>query len=296
MYKDNGDCEDQREESAELSGGESSADLSAQSHDRSIGEFVHDTAEITKQARAIDQMTKDVDNIAPNISIFDNKEFSTTDECAQYMAEKFGFFVPDLECLVDLEGLLVYLGEKVKLGGYCLFCPQAFASGETCQKHMITESHCKLRYESGVDKEEYEEFYEHERDADSGAVEDNAGVASTNKLIPESENIQEDLAYREQSTSRPVLDQLRAELLRLGSKFGDRKFSAEDLVHMEDAEVIAMLVKYQQDIRRSQMTEQRLQQRAEEKNKRLEFKDRKEKARTSKMVAEKISSYHGMLM
>ena len=82
MYKDNGDFEDQRQESAELCGGESSADLSAQTHDRSTGEFVHDTAEITKKARAIDQMAKDVDNVAPNISIFDNKEFSTTDECA----------------------------------------------------------------------------------------------------------------------------------------------------------------------------------------------------------------------
>lgn len=44
------------------------------------------------------------------------------------------------------------------------------------------------------------------------------------------------------------------------------------------------------------MTEQRLQQLVENKNQRLEFKDRKMKARTSKIVTEKISGYQGVLM
>ena len=273
--------------------------------EKSTDEFVNDTAQAAKErTRAVDQTAKAaiigaekaVNNIVANTSIFDNEEFSTTDECVQYMAEKFGFFIPDLECLVDLEGLLVYLGEKVKIKGRCLYCQQTFFPGESCRNHMICESHCKLRYENSVDKEEYEEFYDHEHNTECSAVEDNGDGSSTNKLAPNSEHIYEDLGVRAQYTRRPVLDQMRAELLRLGSKFGDLKFSAEDLVHVEDAEVIAMLVKYQQDIRRNLMTEQHLQHRMEEKHKRLEFKDRKGKARTSKMVAEKISSYHGMLM
>ena len=57
-----------------------------------------------------------------NISIFDDKEFDTVEECVKYMSLTYGFFIPDTEYLVDLNGLLVYLNEKVKLGGYCLYC------------------------------------------------------------------------------------------------------------------------------------------------------------------------------
>mmetsp|Transcript_22667 Transcript_22667/g.50835 ORF Transcript_22667/g.50835 Transcript_22667/m.50835 type:complete len:268 (-) Transcript_22667:532-1335(-) len=98
--------------------------------------------------------------VAPNISIFDDKAFASTDECVQYMAVQFGFFVPDVEYLTDLEGLLTYLGEKVKLGGYCLYCQRQFAAGRACQNHMRGKSHCKLRYCEGLDLEEYEDFYD----------------------------------------------------------------------------------------------------------------------------------------
>ena len=99
--------------------------------------------------------------LGPNISIFDNKEFDTVDDCVTYMAETFGFFVPDVEYLVDLEGLLGYLGEKVKLGGLCLCCQKQCKPGRPCQNHMKDSSHCKIAFEEGIDLDEYEDFYDY---------------------------------------------------------------------------------------------------------------------------------------
>jgi pre-60S factor REI1 len=99
--------------------------------------------------------------LGANISIFDNKEFDTVEECVAYMAVTFGFFIPDIEYLTDLEGLLGYLGEKVKLGGLCLCCQRQCKPGRPCQNHMKDSSHCKIAFEEGVDLDEYEDFYDY---------------------------------------------------------------------------------------------------------------------------------------
>ncbi|OQR91227.1 hypothetical protein THRCLA_22482 [Thraustotheca clavata] len=80
-----------------------------------------------------------------------------------HMQKIHGFFVPDLEYLTDLEGLIKYLIEKVKLGHYCLYCNtkgKVFRTYQDAQKHMIDRSHCKLIYEEDNDLYEYEEFYD----------------------------------------------------------------------------------------------------------------------------------------
>ncbi|CAI5702870.1 hypothetical protein KXD40_004158 [Peronospora effusa] len=81
-----------------------------------------------------------------------------------HMLKEHGFFIPDVEFLVDLEGLINYLAEKVKIGFYCLYCNgkgKTFRSYQDVQKHMTSLSHCKLRYDD-VDMEELLEFYDFE--------------------------------------------------------------------------------------------------------------------------------------
>ena len=42
-------------------------------------------------------------------------------ECnVAHMTERHSFFLPDAEYLADLEGMLAYLGEKVRLGAFCV--------------------------------------------------------------------------------------------------------------------------------------------------------------------------------
>jgi len=55
---------------------------------------------------------------------------------------------------------LGYCHEKIKLGHCCLYCQKLFRSWEGCQKHMISTRHTKLRYERGIDMEEFDPFYD----------------------------------------------------------------------------------------------------------------------------------------
>mmetsp|Transcript_8801 Transcript_8801/g.15981 ORF Transcript_8801/g.15981 Transcript_8801/m.15981 type:complete len:409 (+) Transcript_8801:170-1396(+) len=76
------------------------------------------------------------------------------------MALSHGFFLPDREYCVDVSGLLGYCAEKVKLGHYCLYCQKVFKTATGTMRHMVDSGHTKLRYEEGVDLEEFEVFYD----------------------------------------------------------------------------------------------------------------------------------------
>jgi pre-60S factor REI1 len=104
--------------------------------------------------------------IDPYQCLFDAQRFDSLKKNVQYMQRQYGFFIPDKECLADLEGLLGYCHEKIKLGHYCLFCEKVFPTWQGCQTHMISKQHTKLRYEQGY-WEELDPFYDFRRD-DSG--------------------------------------------------------------------------------------------------------------------------------
>ncbi|CAK4080411.1 unnamed protein product [Aphanomyces euteiches] len=95
--------------------------------------------------------------------MFCSHEADSLESNLTHMQKFHGFFIPDLEYLQDMEGLITYLVEKVKLGHICLYCNgkgKVFRSYKDCQKHMIDLSHCKLRYEEDEDLHEFEEFYD----------------------------------------------------------------------------------------------------------------------------------------
>uniref|UniRef100_H3CRD8 Zinc finger protein 622 n=1 Tax=Tetraodon nigroviridis TaxID=99883 RepID=H3CRD8_TETNG len=79
-----------------------------------------------------------------------------------HMTKEHSFFIPDLEFLVDLRGLLRYLGEKVGAGNVCLWCNEkgrSFYSTEAVQSHMTDKSHCKL-FTDGDAALEFADFYD----------------------------------------------------------------------------------------------------------------------------------------
>ncbi|KAI8621834.1 C2H2 type zinc-finger-domain-containing protein [Chytriomyces sp. MP71] len=81
---------------------------------------------------------------------------TSVEENVDHMAKVHSFFVPDLEYLVDMEGLLRYLGEKISVGNVCIFCNgkgRALHSLEAVRKHMIDKGHCKIEYENGGELE-----------------------------------------------------------------------------------------------------------------------------------------------
>ncbi|KAF7705867.1 zinc finger protein 622 isoform X1 [Silurus meridionalis] len=79
-----------------------------------------------------------------------------------HMTKEHSFFIPDIEYLVDLRGLMAYLGEKVGFGKVCLWCNEkgkSFYSIEAVQAHMSDKSHCKL-YTDGDAALEFADFYD----------------------------------------------------------------------------------------------------------------------------------------
>ncbi|NWX27643.1 ZN622 protein, partial [Notiomystis cincta] len=79
-----------------------------------------------------------------------------------HMTKVHSFFIPDIEYLVDLRGLIKYLGEKVGIGKICIWCNEkgkSFYSTEAVQAHMNDKSHCKL-FTDGDAALEFADFYD----------------------------------------------------------------------------------------------------------------------------------------
>ncbi|XP_011915832.1 PREDICTED: zinc finger protein 622 isoform X2 [Cercocebus atys] len=79
-----------------------------------------------------------------------------------HMTKVHSFFIPDIEYLSDIKGLIKYLGEKVGVGKICLWCNEkgkSFYSTEAVQAHMNDKSHCKL-FTDGDAALEFADFYD----------------------------------------------------------------------------------------------------------------------------------------
>jgi len=90
---------------------------------------------------------------------------STFDENMEHMMCTHGLFIPDLEYISDLKGLITYLGEKIGIGNICLYCNgkgKSFNGAGAVQDHMRDVSHCKLLYDENED--EYSSFYDFSAD------------------------------------------------------------------------------------------------------------------------------------
>ncbi|KAL7445525.1 hypothetical protein ACHAXM_011810 [Skeletonema potamos] len=98
--------------------------------------------------------------INPCQSLFDSHISQSPAASLEYMAGKYSFYLPDSEYCIDLEGLLGYCSEKIRIGNICLYCQKMFKSGEGVLKHMRDKRHCKILYEAGQDLEEFGVFYD----------------------------------------------------------------------------------------------------------------------------------------
>ncbi|KAF9580374.1 hypothetical protein BGW38_003011 [Lunasporangiospora selenospora] len=81
----------------------------------------------------------------------------------EHMTKGHGFFIPDLEYLVDLEGLIKFLGEKVSVANICLYCNgkgRQIRSLEAVRKHMLDKGHCKIPYDTEAEMMEIVDFYD----------------------------------------------------------------------------------------------------------------------------------------
>jgi len=85
--------------------------------------------------------------------LFCNFKGNTFEEKMEHMTVEHTFFVPDIEYLTDLKGLMNYLSEKIAIGNVCIYCEKSFHSLEAVRKHMLAKGHTKISYEEGPDLE-----------------------------------------------------------------------------------------------------------------------------------------------
>lgn len=91
---------------------------------------------------------------------FDGLYQSSPAENISHMAQVHDFFLPRPSRLVDGQGLLTYIGQKVSVGYICLTCDKGFGGIEAVHEHMQVESHRNIPTETARFREEYGAFYD----------------------------------------------------------------------------------------------------------------------------------------
>uniref|UniRef100_A0A0A9Y0M0 Zinc finger protein 622 n=1 Tax=Lygus hesperus TaxID=30085 RepID=A0A0A9Y0M0_LYGHE len=110
----------------------------------------------------VSNSTKDAAPIPVGCSLFDTHTgFDSIHELLEYMLQTYGFFIPFIDFLLDIEGLLLYLGYKIGVGHSCILCHRQFQSTASVQAHMRDKGHCfiSLRNSDGEDDMELAAMY-----------------------------------------------------------------------------------------------------------------------------------------
>ncbi|KAH7888778.1 C2H2 type zinc-finger-domain-containing protein [Phlebopus sp. FC_14] len=101
--------------------------------------------------------------ISPSSCLFCTHSDSSLENNLYHMSSTHSFFIPDADYLVDLPGLITYLGEKIVVGNVCIFCNgkgRELKTLEAVRKHMVDRSHCKIAYDTENDRLEVSDFYD----------------------------------------------------------------------------------------------------------------------------------------
>ncbi|RDX50175.1 hypothetical protein OH76DRAFT_1403065 [Lentinus brumalis] len=85
---------------------------------------------------------------------------STLEENLTHMSSAHSFFIPDADFLVDLVGLVTYLGEKIAVGNTCIYCNSEFRTLDAVRKHMQDKGHCKVAYDTDLERLEISDYYD----------------------------------------------------------------------------------------------------------------------------------------
>jgi len=95
--------------------------------------------------------------------LFCSHHSASLDKNLVHMTSDHSFFLPDADYIVDLEGLLTYLGAKVGQGHMCLWCNhkgKAFRDTAAVQKHMVAKGHSKILHDTTT-LAEFADFYDY---------------------------------------------------------------------------------------------------------------------------------------
>ncbi|KAG9246633.1 C2H2 type zinc-finger-domain-containing protein [Calycina marina] len=98
----------------------------------------------------------------PNLKLclFCNYESPSIELSANHMAKIHEMFIPEKDFLIDLEGLIGSLYEKIHEFHECLYCGKLKQSVFGLQTHMRDVGHCKIPFHTEEEQLEIGEFYD----------------------------------------------------------------------------------------------------------------------------------------
>lgn len=114
--------------------------------------------------RVLEEKRAQAVELSPKTCLFCSRKsamnFSTVEENVAHMSKAHGLFIPEKRYLVNLEGLISYLGEKLGLGNVCLSCSYQGRNLDAVREHMHSKRHMRIPYETDAEKLEYSDFYD----------------------------------------------------------------------------------------------------------------------------------------
>ncbi|KAF2092124.1 hypothetical protein K490DRAFT_61569 [Saccharata proteae CBS 121410] len=91
--------------------------------------------------------------------LFCNFRSPTFDLNLGHMHKFHGMFIPEREYLEDIDGLMMYLWQKIHEGFQCLYCDKMVYTASGIQTHMRDKGHCKIAYSTEEEMLEIGQFY-----------------------------------------------------------------------------------------------------------------------------------------
>ena len=111
----------------------------------------------------VDAILSQIEDLSPEIEtrviydiVISQREGFTDDQCPlcgchcedveEHMVKDHHFRFPDSDCLVDVEGFISFLAEKVSKWHSCICCHKVFSSAQACCEHMRSTKHTHLKW------------------------------------------------------------------------------------------------------------------------------------------------------
>ena len=149
--------------STDLSNGQRSRDIERSKIEREINKELSQAQSEQEVMKLIEEKRNRIPRLEIEECLFCTNLSENLDDNIQHMFKAHSFFIPDFEYLVDLPGLIRYLGDKLRVANVCLYCNgrgRGMQSLEAARKHMVDKGHCKLAYDTEVDILELSDFYD----------------------------------------------------------------------------------------------------------------------------------------
>lgn len=117
-----------------------------------------------QQSSTVTPVPSKANDATPALSIrsclFCNQEAQDLASNVAHMERSHGMFIPEKQYLVELEGLLASLQQRIQKFHECLFCAKVKSNAFAAQTHMRDTGHCMIPYTTEDEQLEIGEFYD----------------------------------------------------------------------------------------------------------------------------------------